>query len=300
MKKNTPELIDEILKSRTFNRPADLAETYLNHKEAFPFPLRSRVKEIIEKGCKKLVSSGLINPQTLETEIKPMIDDCWKVWRADLEQMRERIDKETMKELKEKYDNKTVNEILEALLDFEPEPFLKGSPVSVVNYKKKSFLPYLKKSFKNIINATEFLLKEANLSDSEREMLQRIKTRYQDSFIGLPQVKKVTIDPVKEVLLNRAASAANGTILSGLNPSGTMDFIMQCNSPMRFFIKPIGKPKKIFLNALAIVIYRLLKEGRKKGVGVKNCQYLTSDILTQYLCLPKKLPPDFVEKILYR
>ena len=150
---------------------------------------------------------------------------------------------------------------------------------------KRFYLSHMKTQ-RNIINAIEFLLKSANLSDSEKKMLQRIKTRHQDSLKQSSQVKKVVIDPVKEALLNVEARAANGTLLTGLNPSGTMDFIMQCNFPKTIFIKPTGRPKKkIFLNALVIVIYSLLKNDNTQ---VKWRYCLTANIINQYFGLTGK------------
>ena len=272
MKKNAPELIDEISKSRTFNRPADLAEAYLSHKETLPLFLQSLT---FLKTCKLKASDT--NKKIIRKNFQEFI-------ATSIKEVSDKISKDTLKDIKENYDKKTVNKILEALLDFEP--FLKGSPVSVVSPELKRFYLSHMKTQRNIINAIEFLLKSANLSDSEKKMLQRIKTRHQDSLKQSSQVKKVVIDPVKEALLNVEARAANGTLLTGLNPSGTMDFIMQCNFPKTIFIKPTGRPKKkIFLNALVIVIYSLLKNDNTQ---VKWRYCLTANIINQYFGLTGK------------
>ena len=108
MKKNAPELIDEISKSRTFNRPADLAEAYLSHKETLPLFLQSLT---FLKTCKLKASDT--NKKIIRKNFQEFI-------ATSIKEVSDKISKDTLKDIKENYDKKTVNKILEALLDFEP------------------------------------------------------------------------------------------------------------------------------------------------------------------------------------
>lgn len=291
--------IDEILKGEYPSHPEELANIYLNHREAFPLPLQVRIKEIeefMEKGCKNLVSSGKIKPQTFEIKIKPEIDNSLKCLRDDsskaLEEMRGKISKNTMEALEKNYDKKTVDTIIEALMDFGP--YLEQSDRLDLKKIKKN-TDNLEKLLQNTIKAVDFLLEKAYLSDdTEREAHRKVKTYHEVMLKFHLTRKRIALDPVKETLFNLHASR---TILSGKGEGWTEEYFRQCVMGESIFTKPHGRPRELFRKTLMVVIFRLLEN---KNEQVKWKHTLTADIINQCLkqYLDKELTPKDIDNAL--
>lgn len=300
--------IDEIIKGEYPSRPEELANVYLNRKEAFPLPLQVRIKEFEEfmkKGCGKLVSSGLIKPQTLETKIKPMIDDYLKCLRNDLskalEEMRGKISKNTMEKLERNYDKKTVDSIIAALVDFKP--YLE--PSDRLDLKKiKKDTDNIEKLLRWVISTEDFLLRRSCfLDDSERGAHRKTKTYHEVLLKAHLTRKRIALGPVKEALLKHSADA---TILSGKGEGWTEEYFRQCMMGEYIFTKPHVRPMKLFPKALEVVIFRLLENNNKQIKQMRKItngwRYkLTADIINQCFkeYLDKELTPKDINNALH-
>lgn len=260
--------INEILEARTFRSPTDLAEAYLDRRESFPLPLRSKWALFAEKPSKAYKAN---TPSLIKKELTEFLP---RFWESRLEEMRVKIGKKTLAKLEKNYDTKTINKILEVLIDFEPFVMSSGVVNVLDDDVKKAYLNF-KKKHKNVINTTEFLLKKAGLSDSEKEVVRGIQLRHKNHLERLSQVKQITVDPIKEALLKKGSTP---TLLTHSDPEGWIkEFFLQCHKNT-VFKKPAGRPKKIIFNALVIVICRLLKNDSKL---IKWLYATTVEIISQ-------------------
>lgn len=279
--------IDEVLNSKTFSGPHELADTYLSCKATspkcsvntyLPINLLSDFENDMKEFLANVSASKVITPKAL----KSVEDDFWKEWQWFFEEMKGRIARKTMQNLEKKYAREAVERVIEALVDFEVFLRRNSDCVKVVDDKSREAFAYFKKKHTNVINATEFLIKGAGLSATEKELVLGIQSRHKDHLKRLSQIKKITLDPIKADLLNRAATP---TLVTHSTPEAWIEeFYLQCHKGT-IFIKPAGRPKKIVFNALVIVIFRLLEN---KDTQVKWRYALTADIINQCFHLSDK------------
>lgn len=291
LRESVKQKIDAVLNSTTFHRPVDLANAYLGREKAFPLPVRWAFEVEMKKMLKRMPSSGAITPHAL----KPIEDEFWQNWNGELEVMKGKIDEGTLAELEKNNDKKTIKKILEALFDFKPFIAVDSSARRVVNEKPKEAFTYFKKKHSNVIKATEFLLKGASLSDREKEVVKGIQARHQFQLERLKHYREVTLDPIKEELLNRGVTPS---LLTQSNPEGWItEYYQQCHKEI-VYKKPAGRPKKIIFHALVIVICKLLEDDRKQ---VKWLYDITSEIVNQCLGLQgnERLTAKKIDNILH-
>ncbi len=262
--------INDITKGKSFKRPTELANSYLEKLGACPKHLRTVSN--MEEAYKNLIKvSAKLNPQ----EAKSIRCELKRVKKEIFDGMRGRIHKDTLQAIEKDYSKQTLDKILEALIDFEI--FLNGGHVKVINDDMKKAILYFKKKHQNVIKSTVTLLKEAGLSDSERKVMQEIKSRHQDHLKQLLQLKEIILTPVQETLLNLNATA--GPLLRFNSAEWTREYLEQFGKS--FIVKkPEGKPRKSVLNTLVIVIYRLLE---KEGKQIKWLHSTTAKIINQCL-----------------
>jgi hypothetical protein len=271
--------IEEIKRLKPFSA-SQLAEAYLS-KKGFPLPLSSEIYDYLK-------SLPEINQKKKKSEAESYFKGIF-IQYVDkaFTGMEARINEKTLNELKKNYDTRTINKILEALLDFEP--FIKGDGVmKIVNFKTKEFSENSIKECKNAIGAANYLLK-TTLSDSQKKAVEQIKED-KEFYISIEKRCKVIVDPVKEHLLNMAATPA---ILNPEPEKWKKEFYKQ-HIEGAVFVKPNGKPKKIFRNALVSIIHELLKQKDRQKKWVDD---LTAEIVNQ--CFSLNLTVKDIDNILH-
>lgn len=260
--------ITKIVNTVICRTPAELAEAYLERKETFPLPLRSKFLAFVKFPSKAWKPN---TPKPVKAELRKFLTEFKDGF---LEAMKVKIGSDIMKELEKNYDKKTIHRIQETLIDFEN--FLSGARNALSSEMTKEAVSYRRNKSRRAIKSADILLKEGELSASEKETIEGIKSKFQDHLELLTQVKEVTVDPIKETLLYYGAS---GSLLGSkfMPEEWAGEYLYQYHRNF-IFKKPQGKPKKIVFNALVIVIFKLLKRRDKQ---IKWLYGLTADIINQ-------------------
>jgi len=200
--------------------------------------------------------------------------------KDELDAVKRKISKATLDELEKNYAKNTIKKVLEALIHFaiiSEEPDIK-----VVDKQMQKAVPFFKKKANKIIQSADTLLGVA-FSDIQKKAIQEIKAKAQKEINRLSQIKAVIVDPFKERELS---------IL----------YVRRWEYPKNYIFKhPQGRPKNLIINALVIVIFRLLKKEGKQ-LQIKRLYKLTADIINQcYERRPNTLIdplPDLIDIII--
>lgn len=249
----------ELINKETPETPTELAEAYL--KGELLLPIRS---SMVESFFKTVKWNGL---PPFEKAFLTGFKEVWDKIK------RENISEKALKELEKDYDKKIVNSVLEALTDFEF--FIRTDClVPVVDYESKK---REKKECEGIIKAMESSLKSPLVLDSDKKALQGIQLGAHYRLWLLQGFKKVTVTPVKEFLLKHEATPS---LLTTPDPEKYIEEAFEKLNKDIVYVRPNGRPKKIFENALISVIYKLLKRDDKQ---VKEVYCLTAEVVKQLI-----------------
>jgi hypothetical protein len=152
------------------------------------------------------------------------------------------------------------------------------NPPNILNLQERGRRPDDLKQYQKGIRYADGLLALEILSDPERECFQKFKDGAESvSSLLLARRRKnaLELDPIKETLLN---FAARRTLLSS-HPEGWTEAYRECiGGDMVCTRRKLGRPKKIFLKALLVVIFKLLA---KKNISVKRRSIDTATIISQ-------------------
>jgi hypothetical protein len=269
--------MERIIQTKQINTPRELAECYLKYKtnKTSELPVIMSISTALEKfydifsALPVTKANDDLNRELEEIKIS-LID-------TPLKQGFKKFSKQTANLLKTNYSPSVIKIILQALADFSIAiDFSMKKPKGNRNCLALSSKQLYTKQAKACDDLLLFSF--LTLTETEKNTIETIKKRTEGY---LKEIKKVSIDPVKEFELQMSSSMG---LLSPYDPvewSKAFRIVLHSNLIVK---KQKGRPKDIFFKALQIVIYKYLVLDRPRNVSRYKewAKKLTASIINEF------------------